>query len=160
MSQPKWELVCNLGDVNPVEHGGYFIYKDTTGVYGFEADKLDAPEDCDVPGATWQSFRVLLERQKLVRDGNHVYLVPFAYKESWTHPVSQYPEWYVESLDKVADSMGTSRIEIETALCSEDPAQLAWAYQCIGDYHGWANLDHDYRMMTKKEVKKHFKEVL
>jgi hypothetical protein len=26
MSQPQWRMIANLGDVNPLDHGGCFIY--------------------------------------------------------------------------------------------------------------------------------------
>jgi hypothetical protein len=25
--QPKWAFVANLGDVNPLDHGGYLVYR-------------------------------------------------------------------------------------------------------------------------------------
>ena len=38
--QPKWKLIAQLGDVNPIDYGGYFIYEDETGVYPPEGEKL------------------------------------------------------------------------------------------------------------------------
>ena len=40
MSQPKWEYVANLGDTSPLEYGGLFLYRDTTGVYGYTDGEL------------------------------------------------------------------------------------------------------------------------
>lgn len=48
MSQPIWEYVTNLGDASPLEYSGLFLYHDTTGVYGYELEKLDEPCD-DAP---------------------------------------------------------------------------------------------------------------
>ena len=47
MSQPVWSCIANLGDVNPIDYGGYFVYIDTTGVYPPEAELLIAPSDND-----------------------------------------------------------------------------------------------------------------
>lgn len=38
--QPRWKLVAQLGDVHPIDYGGYFVYRDTTGVYEEEAEVL------------------------------------------------------------------------------------------------------------------------
>lgn len=44
-NQPVWKLLANLGDVNPVDHGGLFVYQDLTGVYPEECEKLVSPAD-------------------------------------------------------------------------------------------------------------------
>jgi hypothetical protein len=43
--QPIWEYIDNLGDASPLDYGGLFLYHDTTGVYGYELEKLVEP--CD-----------------------------------------------------------------------------------------------------------------
>lgn len=43
--QPVWKFVTNLGDVGYLDHGGYFIYEDTTGQYPPEAEWLEMPEE-------------------------------------------------------------------------------------------------------------------
>ncbi len=47
MSQPAWECIAQLGDKNPIDHGGYWILRDTTGVYAEEAELLLVPDDED-----------------------------------------------------------------------------------------------------------------
>lgn len=161
MSQPNWEFVTNLGDASPLDSGGLFLYRDITGVYGFEMERLerDGEEDGDEndPPARWLVHRVCLDRQKLVRHETSVYLVPHSYNaETYPHAVSSYPEWYVDSLDSIAATMGTSRVELETALCSEDGAQRAWAYQCLADYHGWENFDSEPLTLSLEEVEERY----
>jgi hypothetical protein len=46
--QPKWKLVAQLGDVHPIDHGGYFVYVDEAGVYDPEVELLIPPEDWQV----------------------------------------------------------------------------------------------------------------
>ena len=131
--QPQWEQIANLGDVNWEEHGGYFVYRDTTGVYPEEAEFV-LPED---DGGT--RYRFILDRLKMV-DG---FLVPIRYESDWPHPVKSYDEWFHEDLSKVAAFIGTDLESMRKMLCSENPLQRAEAYRAIGEYHGWENLDHD-----------------
>ncbi len=46
--QPKWKLLANLGDANPIDYGGYFVYRDETGVYRDEAEKLISPDEATI----------------------------------------------------------------------------------------------------------------
>ena len=108
MSQPKWKKIANLGDVNPLDHGGLFVLIDETGVYPPEMERLEPPCDDD-PEGQYEVFRVVLERQKEVREGNTIYLVPVGYQPDWPHPVSEYPEWYVDSLTAVGGGDGLFR---------------------------------------------------
>lgn len=48
MSQPVWEYITNLGDASPVDHGGAFVYRDKTGVYGVELEHLEPPSDDEI----------------------------------------------------------------------------------------------------------------
>lgn len=158
MSQPKWRFVANLGDASPLEHGGYFVYRDTTGVYDHEAELLVEPEDTDDRGARWTVYRIELDRCKIVREDNTVYLVPFAYDAAaYLHPVSSYVEWFAKDLDRVASFIGSTREEMERELCSENPLERAHAYRAIGDYHGWRNLDDYPLTLTRAEVKKRYR---
>lgn len=43
--QPIWEFVANLGDVNVAQHGGFLVYRDTTGVYPPEVELYEADDD-------------------------------------------------------------------------------------------------------------------
>ena len=45
MSQPKWQFVCNLGDVNPLDYGGFLVFKDETGAYCPEATVILVNDD-------------------------------------------------------------------------------------------------------------------
>ena len=46
-NQPDWECIGQLGDADPIEHGGYWILRDKTGVYPEEGEFLVVPEDED-----------------------------------------------------------------------------------------------------------------
>jgi len=152
--QPNWDYVDNLGDVDPLEHDGYFLYRDTTGVYGYEAERL--AQQCD---GTYLIHRVCLDRCKIVtvtdeeNGSRRDYLVPFSYQETWPHPVHAYQEWYADSLREIANYIGVTRGVLVGWLCSESGTDRAMAYQAIGDYHGWDNLDSLPRLLTRDQVK-------
>jgi hypothetical protein len=162
MAQPSWEFVSNLGDATPIDHGGLFLYRDASegSPYGFEMERLERSsdsEDEEDEKATWIIHRVCLDRQKLVRHGpTNVYLVPYNYQPDWPHAISSYPEWYVDKLDDVSHCIGSSRIELEQALCSEDGALRAWAYEAIASYSGWENFDSEPLTLTRDEVEERY----
>lgn len=147
--QPTWELVENLGDVHPLDYGGYLIYRDTTGVYPEEGQKIIVDDSAD----RWEVYRFPLDRCKMV----HGYLVPIHYEASWPHPLGNYDEWFHKTLSEVGQFVGQTKDDLESALCSENPLDRANAYQAIGDYHGYANLDSYPLVFTNRaEIEKQY----
>jgi hypothetical protein len=138
--QPRWKLIAQLGDVNPVEYGGLFVYVDTTGNYPPEAEKLFSP-DGDVK--VWETRRFILEDLKFVQDGTDTYLVPARFDETglWPYPASHYDEWFHKDLASVATYVDMRVDELEDAFVSPNPVIRARAWEALGDYHGWDNLD-------------------
>lgn len=141
MSQPKWKCIANLGDVNPVDYGGLFVYIDETGVYPPEMECLEPNSDDDADG--WEVRRVVLERCSFV-DG--------ILSDNKFHP--ELPAWFAEPesqrkerpqdttyLQNVCDCMDYDGDELIADLCSGDPLRMANAYRAILDYHGWDNGD-------------------
>lgn len=131
--QPVWELITNLGDVHPLDYGGYFIYRDTTGLYPEEGEKLFADESAD----RWEIYRFPLDRCKMVGG----FLIPFRWDSSWPYPANHYVEWFNQGLCDVASYVGESLEELQSELCSKNPLDRARAYESIGNYHGFDNLD-------------------
>lgn len=129
MSQPVWKLLKNLGDVSPVDYGGYFVFVDETGVYPPEGELLEAPDDNDDP-IGWTIYRFILDRCTLI-DG---ILSDNAY-----HP--EISAWFADSIGAIARCNGQSELELMADLCSENPIDRAMAYRSIGHYHGFENLD-------------------
>ena len=138
MSQPVWKLVANLGDVNPLDYGGYFVYVDETGVYQPEAELLREYDE----SYTVHRFRL---EQCTLTDG--------ILSDNSFHP--SHPAWFADSLVSIKVYGGTE--DLIPLLCSADPIQRAIAYQAIGDYHGFENLDSYTITLTRKEVKKRYK---
>jgi hypothetical protein len=145
MSQPTWKLVADLGD-SPFENDAYYIYFDTTGVYGYEAEHVQET-DPEARGSKkrWSVHRFSLDR----------------FSET---PCDEFcvitGEWFHNSLDAVAKTTGTTKEDLTAAFCSEDFKERARAWRCVGDYHGYDNLDQYPLSLTKREVKERYKEEL
>jgi hypothetical protein len=166
-AQPKWKEIAQLGDVHPIDYGGYFIYEDETGVYEPEGEYLESPDSDDAPEG-WTVYRFTLERKKIFEDEetHQLYLVPFRYDNTWPHAVSQYDEWFHKDLAAVAQSSGIELKALRESFCSDDPKVRAWAYREIGQYHGFANLDayplqfKERRHIERRYAEKHEYEVV
>jgi len=143
MSQPKWKMIANLGDVNPVDHGGLFVYVDETGVYPPEMERLTPNSDDDADG--WQIRRVKLDKCSWNVETGILSDNPY-------HP--DHAAWFAQPeakrkerpqdttyLQDVCDSMDCDGDELVADFCSDDPVRRALAYRAVLDYHGWENGD-------------------
>lgn len=141
--QPIWKQVVQLGDVNPLDYGGLFVYVDETGVYPPEMERVqsaDVSEDGDI--TEWETRRVVLENLKLVTDDIGVYLVTARFDvDCYARPIAPYDEWFHKDLASVASYVDSTVEEMRANLTSDDPVSRATAWRAIGDYHGWDNLD-------------------
>jgi hypothetical protein len=151
-AQPQWELVAQLGDANPIDHGGHFVYVDLTGVYPPESELL-IPDEGDEDAERWTIYRYSLDKCTLT-DG--------ILSDNPYHP--SHPAWFATPdhherdrpqdttyLGRVADCCDIERSELERMLCGDDPVERATAYHAIGSYHGWENLDSYPRVVTSRD---------
>jgi hypothetical protein len=161
MSQPEYKIVGNLGDASPIEHGGFFVYVDTTGVYDPQAELVIPPADGmeDDEGATWTVYRFDLPRCTFDPQSGVL-------SDNKFHP--QHPAWFAQAeaeksacskLSRVADFAGIELEELRNWLCSE-PMQRAQAYQLIGEYHGWENFDSCPMTFNRAEILERYKDEL
>jgi hypothetical protein len=128
--QPRWRLTANMGDASPIDYGGYFVYRDETGVYTEEAEVLESPDDDE--GGGWTVYRFPLDRCTLI-DG--------ILSDNAFHP--EIPAWWADDIEAIASCMGQGPGELRAAFCSADPLIRADAYRSLGEYSGFDNLDHD-----------------
>lgn len=154
--QPSWKCIANLGDVHPIDHGGYFVYVDKTGVYPEEGEVLIVPNE---EGGKYTVYRLSLDRCTLVNgilSDNKYHPEHAAW---WAHPESQRKERPQDStyLLNVAECSGTTPEELAEWFCSEDPLQRAEAYNAVGMYHGYDNLDSYPLQLTRSEVTKRYR---
>lgn len=140
--QPKWKLLTSTDRTA--------IYVDETGTYDPE---MEVAEELDEESEERTVYRFTLERLKLVEHHDRkLYLVSERWRdEGWPHRIHQYEEWFVDSLDDVASSIGSTRKALVEALISAEPQHRAVAYEAIGGYHGFINLDHDPRTVDSWE---------
>ena len=147
MSQPEWQLLSSTDCTA--------LYVDTTGVYPPElavADEVDH-DDEDIEATAAIVHRFPLERCWVVDREEASLLVsadPHRAHEL-PHPVSSYVPWFVSSLRQVAESAGTAPKDLSDALCSDDPIELAMAYEAIGGYCGYDNFDAEPQEWTASE---------
>ena len=121
-SQPKWKCVGTLGDINPVEHGGAFIFVDTTGVYEAEIEVVEPTEK-----KIWV-YRYTL-KQCTYKNG--------ILSDNIYHP--EVEVWFAHYIDSVSAFVGN--YPLIDMLCSDDVLERATAYSAMVSYHGIANFD-------------------
>lgn len=153
-NQPEWKLVANLGDVNPIDYGGYFIYEDTTGVYPPEAEVLLEPNDDEEE--KWIVYRFSLDRCKKFVLDDLVYLIPYEWDSSWRYSAHVYDEWFNNSIEDIANFVGYDVDDLRYLFCSESIIDRALAYRAVGDYWGYDNLDSYPLFLNRKEVEERY----
>ena len=147
-NQPEWEFVTNLGDVNPVEYGGYFIFRDKTGIYQPEGEYYD-PE-------TREAFRFSLD-QLQVFSGDLIPLSIWYERYSLPHALNSYIEWFSKDVKSLASFVGIDSLELKRMFTSDDILERARAYESIGMYWGFNNLDNYPLKLTRKEAEKRYR---
>ena len=122
--QPIWRCIANLGDVNPLDHGGVFVLIDKTGVYPPEMEVWEAP-DGDVEH--WERARFIMD-PCTYRDG--------VLSDNPYHP--ELPAWWAADgwLASCANTNGVTGLELINQLCSDDPVERAQGYYSLYLCHG------------------------
>lgn len=177
MTQPQWKCIANLGDVNPVEHGGMFVLIDETGkhdpqleVNTVDEGELDCPycggscpehdddDSCDgwqgdIDGLAqnskpWTVYRFDLEKCTYVNG---------VLSDNRFHP--DHPTWFADKIGDIANANGETTEQLIERLCSDDPTERACGYISIGLYYGWGEFDHyplTFNLEQWKELKERF----
>jgi len=128
----KKTLVDNLGDVNPIEHGGFFIWN-IDGEYQIEA--LEPYEDNGV--LCWNVYRFDLPK---FRAWEHVNSGTFDILEIGCDS----PEWFSKDMPLISRSVGLELSELVNMLISENVIERAIGYQYVYEYLGGINFDSNY----------------
>lgn len=147
--QPEWELVGTIGDRNPVEYGGGYVFRDKTGVYDPEVEYVE-PLECnpkDGSGTGVTVYRVVLESHTFI-DG--------ILSDNKYHPDKAV--WYADKLDGVCGCCDCDRDELIANLCGDDPVARAWAYETLASYFGWYEFDTYPLTLTADEAEKRYEE--
>ena len=144
---PIWRCIANLGDRNPLDHGGLFVYVDKTGTYPPEMERIEPVSDDD--NSALEIRRVVLDRCTFT-DG--------VLSDNPYHPT--LPAWYARELVRVAESFGEPLDDYHSALCSEHPLPRAKAMRDVLDYFGWDNVDSYPFTVTRSEARRRYRNEL
>lgn len=155
-NQPTWKQIGTVGDINPFDYDGGFIYQDETGVYTEELEYIQADNDGLMDDATWNVYRWSLDRLEMVTAENgDILLVPFGFssRNDLPHPIASYDEWFNGDIASAANSLGCTVETLRESLCSQDATRRAFAYLELAQYHGFANFDsYPYTYTDREEL--------
>jgi hypothetical protein len=160
--QPIWKLRANLGDVHPLDYGGYFVFEDQTGVYPAEAEMLEEREEGE---RHYTVYRFSLDRctwKDGILSDNPYHPDKSAWWAQSEKERAERPQDgpYKSGLEDLAQFAGITAEELIAQFCSEDALERAEAYRLVGQDHGWINLDGYPLKLTVKEAKERYKEVV
>ncbi len=165
MSQPIWKRIANLGDVNPLDYGGFFVLVDETGVYPPEVEVLDVDDNAfdhnNEDKGKWTVYRFILEPCTFING---------ILSDNKFHP--DHPAWFATPENERAEGRNSTTWlknliefcgndddgeELIRRFCSDDPLERADAWRVVGDYHGYHELDHYPLEFTSRiEVEKRY----
>jgi len=156
MSQPEWEFVSNIGDANPIDYGGCFVFVDKTGVYAPEIEILVEP--CEGDDEIWRVYRAVMEPCTWI-DG--------VLSDNRFHP--DKPAWFAKTekeresrpqdstyFKDLAEYLGQSVDELARWFCSGSVLKRAFVWKAVGEYHGLENLDSYPLRLTREEVEERY----
>ena len=155
--QPIWKKLQSVGDINPLDYSGGFIYVDETGVYDPEIEWVNANGS---EKGIWFVYRWPLERFETLRVGERTALIPYGFGErtDLPFPVDSYEEWFSKDIPFIANYVGTSEEAQQRMLCSEDPVTRALGYLNMADYFGYNEFDGYPLVFTdREELEKRYK---
>jgi len=157
MSQPKWKFLVNVGDVNPLDHGGMFVYVDETGVYPPEAECVWPEEDIDLITV----HRFILEPCTYINgvlSDNKFHPDKWAWFAAPPSGGNRSRPDTTNYLKSIADTEGTDEAALIAMFCSDDPQQRVYAWRSVGDFFGYDNLDSQPIKLTRVEAVKRYQE--
>src|SRR6266496_3443390 len=129
--QPQWKCIGHIGDVDPIAHGGAFIYIDETGVYPPKMTWFEPGTDeqwHELEGKTpLDVYRVMLEEDST-------------------------REWWYDKLGSIASFTGQTLEQVQADANSADPRVKAWVYDSLVRYFGAEEFDSYPLRMTEDEA--------
>jgi hypothetical protein len=145
--QPSFWCIANIGDADPLNHGGGFVLIDRTGVYSPELLMLEEP--CGADETQHELSTILLDSLTRIKrdDGNH------ELSDNRFH--ADTPAWFGESerLKAVSGYCGRPYFSLLGSFLSGCPVERAFAYKEVASYYGIANFDSDPCMLRPEKAK-------
>lgn len=176
----KGRLVANLGDVNPIQYGGFLIFSPAEGQRYFECEVIEPLDGGQGEGSDVEVYRFTLDRRQWLGDvewGKDV-LTLSHYRNDLPWPeVSKddeaqslrlnygcpyspgsYTEWWDDSIEEIwrscgyDGSNGPSLYEFRNAQASTEAHTIGAFYQALVSYYGAHEFDQDPLRLTEKEA--------
>lgn len=142
--QPKYQFVANLGDAAPLDHGGDFLFVDTTGVYPPRIIHFEEPDRRGkYQVSTLECPRLIYSKATGVLSDNYYH--------------SDKPVWFADKLERVAGTVGMDADTLRDNLLSSDLIERAQAYISLTQYYGWYEFDQYPSVMTRTEIRRAFR---
>jgi hypothetical protein len=135
-SQPRWHVAANLGDVNPLDHGGSFVLIDSTGIYDPELWRFNSD--------SMRLHRFSIEQCHRTITG--------AIGDNNYHP--NLSAWFgsTESLRSVSSFVDNE--DLPRHLCGSNVIDRAMSYMALCDYHGADSFDSYPITLTRSKARK------
>ena len=129
------QLLMNLGDVHPFEHGGYFLYDRGDGTYtGHYWEEVEDSSDDDDPANN--KFEVF------------IFDIPADVFAAYG--------WAKRDIRSIADTVGGDPSEMLRDGRSPDVWKRARVVQDIAATHGWKSLDSSPDFLTSDELRERY----
>lgn len=122
--QPVWDMIDNLGDVSPFEHGAVFVFVDRLGNYEAEMSVITWLDD----SPKGYECRIILDRLT---------------------PESVDNEWFSDDLPSIASFSDIDLQLLKDSLCSPNVLDRALAYLNIYYYNG---MGQELEEITQEEA--------
>lgn len=140
------KLIANLGDVNPIDYGGFFVYDDGS------VEVFEVPEDWD------EEERDHLDNYGTVYRFN---IDRCTYVDGVLSSNPYHPDrlvWWAMNLTALAADGDTTEEELIECFCSEDLVKRAVAYRELYHYCGPDELDSYPLTLARSECEERYKE--
>lgn len=134
MTQPVWDVIESLGDVDYRE-GGKWLHTDQTGVY-------DPEMEVYIPEQKYM-YRFSIEKCTYLNG---------ILSDNQFHP--DHPVWW--NPKEVANFIGVDIDNLIQDVCSDDIVKRAMIYIAIGEYYGYLNLDQYPLQISDNEAEERY----
>lgn len=152
MTQPSFWCIANIGDANPLEHGGCFVLVDRTGVYRSELLLLTVDDD------GYRRASIVMDDLMRIKRANGLHEL----SDNRFHP--HHPAWFgrAKGLEELASYSGKRYEELVAGFLSSSPLENASCWLDLERYYGIENFDHPRKVEEDKAsqiVKTFFRQI-
>jgi hypothetical protein len=157
----SYEIIGIVGDVNPLQYGGWLIGARDTQIDCLAIEPIDWESGArQGEGIDCYIYRVALDRMKVIGDiaTKTDVMVCYHWRNEWTGAIVERVEWWdtAEFRKNFTEATSLPWSDFQDSICSENPVKRAYAWVEIAQYFGIQNLDDSPTRETEAELKKRF----